>query len=73
VLRDALLDAQPLVQQAAETALQELTRGDTVWAAADATRDTMPLPAQFKPPTTETPAVSPAPAPVEASPLEVAP
>lgn len=43
-LRDALLDSQPLVQQAAETALKELTRGDTVWAAADSSRDTVPLP-----------------------------
>jgi HEAT repeat protein len=45
-LRDALLDSQPLVQQAAEAALRELTKGDTVWAAADATRDTIPLPAK---------------------------
>ena len=43
-LRDALLDSQPLVQQAAEAALKELTRGDTVWAAADSSRDTVPLP-----------------------------
>jgi HEAT repeat protein len=43
-LRDALLDSQPLVQQAAQACLLELSRGDTVANAADATdsiRDTV--------------------------------
>jgi len=40
-LRDALLDSQPLVQQAAETELTGLTRGDTVTAAADGSHDTV--------------------------------
>jgi HEAT repeat protein len=71
-LRDALLDSQALVQQAAEAALRDLTRGDTVWAAADASRDTVPLPGRSPGP--ESPEAVPAPpAPlVEAvSPAEV--
>jgi HEAT repeat protein len=48
ILRDALLDSQPLVQQAAEAALQQLTRGDTVLAAADPNRDTVRLTASFQ-------------------------
>ncbi len=43
VLRDALLDSQPLVQQAAEAALAELRRSDTVSMEVDAARDTLPM------------------------------
>jgi hypothetical protein len=68
-LRDALLDSQPLVQQAAEAALQELTRGDTVWAAADATRDTVPLPAGTRPSVEE---ITAPPVAVPLTPVEVA-
>jgi HEAT repeat protein len=44
VIRDALLDPLPLVQEAAEAALAQLTRGDTVAAApAAAARDTVAM------------------------------
>src|SRR5439155_4041622 len=42
-LRDAMLDAQPLVQQAAEAAMRALTNSDTVAAAADEAGDTVRL------------------------------
>jgi hypothetical protein len=70
-LRDALLDSQPLVQQAAEAALRDLTQGETVWAAADSSRDTVPLPLPAKSPSRESPAVPPAPPVTEVSPIEV--
>jgi HEAT repeat protein len=41
-LRDALLDSQSLVQQAAESALAALTGGDTVPTPSAAQRDTVP-------------------------------
>jgi HEAT repeat protein len=53
VLRDALLDSNPLVQQAAEAALAEMTRRDTAANSAPAGRDTVPLPAP--PPRTAVP------------------
>ncbi len=42
-LRDALLDPQPLVREAAESALVDLTRRDTVKLAAPSERDTVPM------------------------------
>lgn len=42
-LRESLLDAQPLVREAAESALADLTHRDTVKLAADAARDTVRL------------------------------
>jgi hypothetical protein len=42
-LRDALLDSHPLVQQAAEAALAELKRSDTVSLSASGGRDTLPI------------------------------
>src|SRR5205823_8508387 len=56
-LRDALLDPLPLVQQAAEVALTEMTKRDTA-AASTASRDTVPYPV----PAPQAPA---APAPAE--------
>lgn len=47
-LRDALLDSHPLVRQAAEAALLQLTRGDTVKLTADAVSDTVPSPSAAK-------------------------
>jgi hypothetical protein len=44
-LRDALLDPLPLVQQAAEQALAEMTKRDTAANSAATGRDTVPLPA----------------------------
>ena len=41
LLRDALLDAQPLVQQAAEAELARLMHDDTVVAAGDGSHDTV--------------------------------
>lgn len=43
-LRNAMLDTNPLVQQAAEAALRESRRSDTVRMGIDAARDTQPLP-----------------------------
>jgi HEAT repeat protein len=43
-LRDSLLDSHPLVREAAEAALSDLARRDTVKLAADAGRDTVPMP-----------------------------
>jgi HEAT repeat protein len=49
-IRDALLDGQPLVQQAAEAALAELTRGDTVVALKnESSRETLPFNAAWAP------------------------
>jgi len=42
-LRDAMLDAQPLVQQAAETAMRQLTTSDTVMAIGDDTGEAVRL------------------------------
>jgi hypothetical protein len=42
-LRDAMLDAQPLVQQAAETAMRQLTTSDTVTALGDDTGEAVRL------------------------------
>jgi HEAT repeat protein len=42
-LRDALLDAHPLVQRAAEAALSDLTQRDTAPAVIDSSRDTVRL------------------------------
>src|SRR5262245_1037935 len=46
VLRDALLDSNPLVQQAAEAALAEMTRRDTAANSAAPGRDTVPVAAK---------------------------
>ena len=43
VLRDALLDSQPLVQQTAEATLRKLNGSDTVVAATDPARETVRL------------------------------
>jgi HEAT repeat protein len=40
-LRDSLLDSHPLVREAAESALADLTQRDTVKLAANANRDTV--------------------------------
>ncbi|HEY2411608.1 MAG TPA: HEAT repeat domain-containing protein [Pirellulaceae bacterium] len=42
-LRDSLLDGHPLVREAAESSLADLTRRDTVKLAADTSRDTVPM------------------------------
>ena len=68
ILRDALLDSQPLVQQAAEAALQQLTRGDTVLAAADPNRDTVRLTASFR----QAPSAAPVPPATASTAVEVA-
>jgi HEAT repeat protein len=54
-LRDSLLDPHPLVREAAESALADLTSRDTVKLAADDSRDTVPLPGQHA----KSPAVRP--------------
>ena len=43
VVRDALLDSHPLVQQAAEAALSERTLSDTVRMPPQAARETQPM------------------------------
>lgn len=53
LLRDALLDPQALVQQAAEVALAALTGADTVPGLAAAKRDTVSLGKSPAPPTAE--------------------
>ncbi len=60
-LRDALLDPLPLVQQAAEQALAEMTRRDTAANSAPTGRDTVSFPSP-----TPKPAAPPAPAEVTA-------
>jgi HEAT repeat protein len=55
-LRDSLLDSHPLVREAAEAALADLTRRDTVKLAADAGRDTVPMPDRISVPPVAPPA-----------------
>jgi hypothetical protein len=42
-LRDAMLDSHPLVQEAAEAALAQLTQSDTVAASPAITHDTVSI------------------------------
>jgi len=58
-LRDALLDPQPLVQQAAEAELTRLTRGDTLAEEAAAAHDTISSAPQDAPPERQIAAASP--------------
>jgi HEAT repeat protein len=57
-LRDSLLDSHPLVREAAESALADLTRRDTVKLAPDANRDTVRMAAGQSSQPASPPAVS---------------